>query len=114
MKKITIKVNALALDKSRFEDREYTNKKGETVKEKNIILEGVIFEDARTITSGDTWELQNIGFVTEAPTKDERTSKTKMKIVGGMTTFKSKVPQPNFDTDTQGNKIAGDDENDIF
>lgn len=109
MKKITIKVNVLNIDKSRFEEREYDNKKGEHIKEKNLVLEGVIIDEPRTITSGDTWELQNIGFVTQAPTKEERTGKVKMPIIGGMTTFKNKEATPNFDTDSQGKSVQEDD-----
>ena len=108
-KRISLKINALALDKARFVDSVYT-KDGVEVKEKNILVDVVFSETPKTITSGDTWELQNIGFVTETQTKEERTAKAPFRpIVGSATTFKDKVAVPSFNRDSKGNEVKGYD-----
>ena len=108
MKRISIRVNVLALDKSRFVDSTYQNKAGETVTKKDVLLD-VILQDKdkhTVITGGDTWELLNIGFVTEQATKEEKAAKIKKPIVGGATMFTDKVAQPNFSKDSKGNDIG--------
>lgn len=108
-KRISLKINLLALDKTRFVDNVYT-KDGKEVKEKNVLVDIVLSEEPKVITSGETWELQNIGFVTETQTKEERTAKAPFRpIVGSATTFKDKVAVPSFNRDSQGNEIKGYD-----
>ena len=108
-KRISIKINLLALDKTRFVDNVYT-KDGKEVKEKNMLVDLVISDEPKTLSSGDTWELQSVGFITESQTKEERTAKTPFRpIIGSATAFKDKVVVPSFNRDSQGNEIKGYD-----
>jgi len=108
-KRISLRINLLALDKTRFVDNVYT-KEGKQITEKNALLDLVISDEPKTLSSGDTWELQSLGFLTETLNKEEKANKVPFRpIVGGATTFKDKVAVPSFNRDSQGNEIKGYD-----
>jgi hypothetical protein len=106
MKRISLKINLLALDKTRFVDESYVDKNGQQVTKKNLLVDLVVKDDSKILASGDTWELHDVGFITETQTKEEKVAKTNRPIVGGATMFKDKNAVPNFDRDSQGQPIG--------
>lgn len=81
-KTINITVDVTKLDKTKFEDREYTNKAGETVKEKNVKLDVIPLREYRIIKTGDGWEMRKTHFVKQSPSKEEKANKVELPIIG--------------------------------
>lgn len=82
MKPITVKIDLLKIDKSRIEERTYTNKEGVEITEKNFSIDVVPLKQERIIKEDLTWKLCETHFVKETPTKEERTGKVSTKILG--------------------------------
>jgi single-stranded DNA-binding protein len=91
--KIQITIDLTRIDKNRINTRTYTNKEGQEVTVKEYVLDVVELENPKTIKEGDTWTLQQTHFVADAPTKEERANKTKMKFIGKGTGFVNKTSE---------------------
>jgi len=107
-KAIDIRIDADLIDKNRFELAQFTDKAGKEKSVRNMDLVIVPLKEEKIVTSGDTWELVKIGFVTQKPTKNEKENKTNLPIIGSATQFRSK-DEPTFNRDSQGNEIKGYD-----
>ena len=111
-RKSTIEVCADDIDKSRFYKR--ANQDGE---EKRYFKLDIIETDNTKVVvnkegepvEGDTWRLENIGFVTESPTKEERQEKKQMPIIGSETMFVDKEVQGQELFDNQDDAINPED-----
>lgn len=82
MKKFEITLDLSKIDKNRIINRTYKNKDGVDVTVKEYKLDVVELALPKTIKEGDTWTLAQTHFVTDAPTKEERTAKAKMNTLG--------------------------------
>ena len=113
--RISIRVNVLELDKTRFVNSTYNDKDGNKVTKKEVLLDVVVMDKDKhkVVASGDSWNLINVGFVTEQANKEERNAKQNRPIIGNATMFEDKTPQPNFDNDSQGNKLGNTEEDTI-
>jgi len=80
--KITITIDLTKIDKNRIVNRTYQNKEGQTVTVKEYSMDCVELITPKLIKEADTWMLKETHFVTDAPTKEERQTKTKMKGLG--------------------------------
>ena len=92
MKKYLVTIDVLKINKDRI--REWTDKDG--VKHKDYSIE-VIELDLHKVekdkdgnpVQGHGWRLDNVGFVVEAATKEERANKTNTTILGSVKQFKN-------------------------
>lgn len=89
--KITVTLDLLKIDKSRIVDRVYKNKEGVEVKVKDYQIEVIELNNPKLIKEADTWMLKETHFVTDAPTKEERYAKAKMRTVGRGTSLSNKA-----------------------
>ena len=105
LQKISLNIDVNKLDKSRLVEREYTNKAGEKVKQKELKVDVIPLKEKTVLKAGDGWKLMKVGFVAETPTQEERTAKTKTNIVGTATQFETVEKQPSFDRDSRGRDI---------
>ena len=83
MEKVSITINLAKIDKSRIVERTYESN-GVQVTEKNYKMDVVPMkpENFKTIANGDTWELVKKYFVTDSPTKEERSAQTQTQFLG--------------------------------
>lgn len=88
VRKTTLEIDVTKLDKERFIT--YENKEGNTVKKMRVDL--IETDQTKVITNkdgepiqGDGWRIENVGFVVETPTKEERQEKKNTEIVGNAT-----------------------------
>ena len=103
VRKTTIKIDVSKLDKSRF--RTYEKKDGTKVTEASVdFIEldktKVITKSDGTPIQGDGWRLENVGFVVESQTKEERENKTDTQIVGNATRFVNVDENKSQESDT--------------
>lgn len=87
MNKLTITLELDKLDKTRIQERTYTNKEGVEVKVREYKLDVVPLKEKKTITEGDTWKMVKTHFVCDAQTKEEREAKADTNFVGEAITF---------------------------
>ena len=106
-KAIDITIDANLIDKNRFEVKQWTGKDGEVKSARNMNLVVVPLKEERVKSTGDTWELVQIGFVTQKPTKTEKEAQTNLPIIGSATQFRSTEEIPNFNKDSQGRELTG-------
>lgn len=106
MQRISLIIDTLKLDKSRIVTRTYKNKSGEEITSKELKVDVVPLKEKRLKTSGEGWELWQVGFVTETATKEERVAKVNKDIVGEAIRFESTVKQPTFNKDSSGKNIG--------
>ncbi len=92
--KLTLTLDLNRIDKTRIKNRTYTNSNGQEVTVKEYVIDAVEMIQPKVITEGDTWILQQTHFVTDSPTKEERTAKAKMNTIGKGTGFKDKKYEP--------------------
>lgn len=91
MNKITINIDLTKLDKTRIQERTYTNKNGQEVTVKEYKMEVVPLNLQKTIKEGDTWLLRKTHFVCDAQTKEERTNKKETVYLGEGVMFQDRV-----------------------
>ncbi len=94
MQKITLTLDLNKLDKSRINNRTYTNKDGQevTVREYQIDVVELKPEKKRVIKSGQKadgtpWTFSETHFACDTQTKEERDANTPTKFVGKGTSF---------------------------
>jgi hypothetical protein len=104
--KISIVVDTKKLDKTRIKERTFKNREGVEVVSKELKLDIIPLKEKRVVASGQGWKLLKVAFVAETPTKEESQAMTKTNIVGDGLQFE-KDETPNFDRDSQGNEIKG-------
>ena len=80
--KLSITVNVLKLDKTKFTDNSYKNNNGEDVVEKNVQLDIIPLKEYKVIKKTTDYEMRKTHFVTQSPSKEERADKVKMPIIG--------------------------------
>lgn len=102
-------VDTKLITKEKLVAKTFKNKDGVEVNQKNFLFDIVLTDNRKVLASGDTWDLVSVGFITEQATKEEKANKTKMPIIGNVTKFEDKNPQPKFDTDSRGKKIEAED-----
>lgn len=91
--KIQITLDLTRIDKTRINNRTYTNKDGQEVTVKEYVLDVVELIQPKTIKEGDTWILQQTHFVTDSATKEERAAQKKMNTIGKGTGFLNKTDE---------------------
>lgn len=89
--KITLTLDLNRIDKTRIKNRTYTNSNGQEVTVKEYVIDAVEMIQPKVIKEGDTWILQQTHFVTDSPSKEERTAKAKMNTIGKGTGFLNKT-----------------------
>ncbi len=77
MEKYTITVDLKKLNRDRIKKTEVNG-----VEQSNYSFEVVPLKEIKILKEADTWVLQKVAFVTDAPTKEERADKIKMPILG--------------------------------
>jgi single-stranded DNA-binding protein len=89
MHKISVTIDLTKIDRSRIIERKYTNRDGQEIVAKEYKMDVVQNkpENFKTITSGDGWAIVKQYFVTDAPTKEERTAQKKMNFIGDGVVF---------------------------
>lgn len=93
--KITLDLSKI--NKSKINERKYTNKDGVEVTAKEYKLDLVMLKQPKQVAQGDTWTMNKIGFLAEAQTKEERMNKEKSTIVGDVFSFgNEQVEKPDF------------------
>ena len=101
MNKITINIDLTKLDKTRIQERTYTNKNGQEVTVKEYKMEVVPLNLQKTIKEGDSWLLRKTHFVCNSQTKEERANKVKTVYLGEGVMFQDKgVPDTTGDNTT--------------
>jgi len=95
MNKLTITVNTHLLDKTKLVDRDYTNKEGKEIMVKELKLDAIPLKEVRVIKTGEGWKMLKVGFVKQSATKEERTAKKELPIIGDVI---------EFENTTEGNK----------
>ena len=70
-KSIECSIDVSKIDKSRIEDREYTNQDGEVVKQKMYNFSVVESKDKKFIKEGEGWKLWKTHFIAEKRDKDD-------------------------------------------
>lgn len=103
MQKISVTIDLNKLDKTRIQERTYTNGQGQEVVVREYKLDVVPLKEKKKIKDGDTWSLVKSHFVCDAPTKEERESKTNTTIVGDGVVFENKGEE------MQGTGLAPED-----
>ena len=94
VRKTTLKIDVSKLDKERF--MKYTDKEGNERIEMSVDLietdnvKPVLNKDGEPV-EGDTWKLENVGFIVETPTKEERAERKDTTIVGNGSRFADKT-----------------------
>lgn len=106
MQRISLVIDTNKLDKTRIVSRTYKNKAGEEKTAKELKVDVVPLKEKRLKTSGEGWELWQVGFVTETASKEERIAKVNKDIVGEAVRFESTVKQPTFDKDSSGKNTS--------
>jgi hypothetical protein len=99
MSKITVTIDLTKIDKSRIQERKYTNKAGEEVTVKEYSMEVVPLKQPRalkkadgTLIEGATWQLMETHFACEAQTKAEREANKETVYIGKGTQLQDKNP----------------------
>jgi hypothetical protein len=98
MSKITVTIDLTKIDKSRIQERKYTNKAGEEVTVKEYSMEVVPLKQPRalkkadgTLIEGATWQLMETHFACEAQTKAEREANKETVYIGKGTQLQDKA-----------------------
>lgn len=98
MSKITVTIDLTKINKSRIQERKYTNKAGEEVTVKEYSMEVVPLKQPRalkkadgTLIEGATWQLMETHFACEAQTKAEREANKETVYIGKGTQLQDKV-----------------------
>lgn len=101
--KTTITIDLTKIDKSRIEERTYTNREGVEVTVKEYKMDVVEMKQPRalkkgdgTLIKGDTWQLMETHFACESQTKEEREANKETVYIGKGVQFVDK-------NSTQGN-----------
>ena len=89
MNKLTITVNTHLLDKTKLVDRDYTNKEGKEIMVKELKLDAIPLKEKKVIKTGEGWKMLKVGFVKQSATKEERTAKKELPIIGDVIEFEN-------------------------
>lgn len=111
MNKISITIDVNKIDKTRLQTRIIKTKENTGYSAKEMKLEVIPLKERKVLASSmedssKPWELVKVGFVVEAPTKEEKANKTKTNIVGDATMFVEKNAVPSFDRDSTGKPVG--------
>lgn len=90
MEKISITIDLGKLDKTRINNRTFTNKDGQEVTVKEYKLDVVPLKEKKLIKEGDTWKMVKSHFVADSQTKEERENKTQTNFIGDGIMFEKK------------------------
>lgn len=77
-RKLILNVDLSKIDKTRIQEKVFTNKEGNQVKQLNYRMEVILLDEDRhkTIKEYETSSMVKTGFVVEGKTKEEREAKT--------------------------------------
>ena len=97
--KISVTLDVSKIDKSRIQERTYTNKEGQEVTVKEYKMDVVPLKESRFIKEGPGWKMLKTHFLAQAQTKEEREAKADTVYVGEGMTFEresevSSTPTP--------------------
>jgi len=97
--KTTVTIDLTKIDKSRIEERTYTNREGVEVTVKEYKMDVVEMKQPRalkkgdgTLIAGDTWQLMETHFACESQTKEEREASKETVYIGKGVQFQDKNP----------------------
>lgn len=89
MKKLSITIDLLKINKDKIEVRTYTNKDGLKITQKNYKLDIVPLREKKIIKEGNDWKMIKTHFVSEAQTKEEKDKQEKAVIIGDGIVFQT-------------------------
>lgn len=89
MQKYSFTIDVTKIPKESIVPRTYTNKSNESITVKEVEFEAVINKN-ELITSGTTWELYKVGFITFKGKKLENGEYSKEPIFGDVKEFRTK------------------------
>jgi len=90
MEKILLTLDVSKIDKTRINNRKYTNKEGEEVSVSEITLEVVPIKEPQVIKDTDKYTLKKTHFAVHSSTKEERDGGYKSAYVGNGVQFTNK------------------------
>lgn len=97
MSNINIKIDVSKIDKSKIIDREYTNKEGQKVIQKQYAMDVVALKEPKIVSEGVDWVMSKTHIVVEGQTKEEKQNKIKSKIIGDGFAFSKKEVKNDLD-----------------
>lgn len=90
MGKLLCEIDLTKIDKSKIEDKTYTNKEGQEVTKKVYKFEIVQNKQAKVLKETDTYILEKTHFIVEGQTKEEKDRKAESNFIGEGIQFKYK------------------------
>jgi hypothetical protein len=93
MQKYSFTIDVTKIPKESIIPRTYTNKSNESIAVKEVEFEAVINKN-ELVTSGATWELYKVGFITFKGKKLENGEYSKEPIFGDVKEFRTKGDMP--------------------
>lgn len=89
MKKISITVDLLKINKAKIYENKFTTRDGVEVTEKLYKMDVVPVKEKKVVNKGENWEAIKTHFVSEGQTKQERENKADTVFLGEGITFQT-------------------------